>query len=203
MTHIDDDGFVRFDQVGGWDPVQLVGQRIVLDTRGGAVRGVIGRKAIHQLDEGERKQPPELKDMHIDIGAASGDEARGRVRIGDMGVIDVAPVEFPNNRVVSRSLDNRVGAYVAARVAQLVARGRRRTGRRAGTRGRAGGDRTERRTDLRLPAQAGRRDRGRRRPRQRHARAPQLGQETKHALGSGPVLVTRLDAQPEGLRAAV
>ena len=153
---------------GRWDPVQLVGQRIVLDTRGGAVRGVIGRKAIHQLDEGERKQPPELKNMHIDIGAASGDEARERVRIGDMGVIDVAPVELPNNRVVSRSLDNRVGAYVAARRRPARRRGRRRTRRRAGARGRAGGDRTERRTHLRLPAQAGRRDRGRRRPRQRH-----------------------------------
>src|SRR6202012_5450622 len=46
VTHIDDDGFVRFDQVGGWDPVQLVGQRIVLDTRGGPVRGVIGRGRV-------------------------------------------------------------------------------------------------------------------------------------------------------------
>ena len=109
VTHIDDEGFLRFGQVGGWDPVQLVGQRIVLDTRGGAVRGVIGRKAIHQLEEDERKRAPELKNLHIDIGAASGDEARELVRIGDMGVIDVAPVELPNGRVVSRSLDNRVG----------------------------------------------------------------------------------------------
>ena len=75
VTHIDDDGFLRFGQVGGWDPIQLVGQRILLDTRGGPVRGVIGRKAIHLLDEDERKQRPELKDLHIDIGAASGDEA--------------------------------------------------------------------------------------------------------------------------------
>ena len=57
--------------------------------RDGQVRGVIGRKAIHQLDEDERKKAPELKNLHIDIGAASGDEARERVRIGDTGVIDV------------------------------------------------------------------------------------------------------------------
>jgi endoglucanase len=121
VTHIDDEGFLRFGQVGGWDPIQLVGQRILLDTRGGPVAGVIGRKAIHQLDQDERKQAPELKGLHIDIGAASGDEARERVRVGDMGVIDVQPLELPNNRVVSRSLDNRAGCYVAARAAQLVA----------------------------------------------------------------------------------
>ena len=121
VTHIDDDGFLRFGQVGGWDPIQLVGQRIVLATRGGEVRGVIGRKAIHQLDQDERKRAPELKGLHIDVGAASGDEARELVRIGDMGVIDTQPLELPNGRVVSRSLDNRVGCFVAARAAQLVA----------------------------------------------------------------------------------
>jgi endoglucanase len=120
ITHIDDEGFLRFGQVGGWDPVQLVGQRIVLSTRGGEVRGVIGRKAIHQLEEDERKRVPELKSLHLDIGAASGDEARELVRVGDMGVIDVQPLELPNGRVVSRSLDNRAGCYVAARAAQLV-----------------------------------------------------------------------------------
>jgi len=121
ITHIDDDGFLRFGQVGGWDPVQLIGQRIVLDTAGGQVHGVIGRKAIHQMDDDDRKRAPELKNLHIDIGAASGDEAKKRVRIGDVGVIDVQPLELPNDRVVSRSLDNRVGCYVAARSAQLVA----------------------------------------------------------------------------------
>jgi len=121
ITHIDDEGFLRFGQVGGWDPIQLVGQRILLSTRNGELRGVIGRKAIHQLEEEERKRAPELKNLHIDIGASSGDDARERVRIGDTGVIDVQPLELANNLVVSRSLDNRVGCYVAARAAQLVA----------------------------------------------------------------------------------
>ena len=123
ITHIDDDGFLRFGQVGGWDPVQLVGQRILLDTLGGTVRGVIGRKAIHLMEEEDRKKGPELKGLHIDIGAASGDEAKERVRIGDTGVIDAEPLEFPNGRVVSRALDNRIGCYVAARGAQLVSEG--------------------------------------------------------------------------------
>lgn len=120
VTHIDDDGFLRFGQVGGWDPIILIGQRVVLDTLGGPVRGLIGRKAIHLLGEDERKKVPELKDLHIDIGAADGDEAKSRVRIGDVGVLDVQPLELPNDRIASRSLDNRVGCYVAARAAQIV-----------------------------------------------------------------------------------
>ncbi len=76
--------------------IQLVGQRILLDTLGGEpVRGVIGRKAIHQLDQDERKQAPELKALHIDVGAASGDEAHELVRVGDMGVIDVSAARAP------------------------------------------------------------------------------------------------------------
>ncbi|MBV9838881.1 MAG: M20/M25/M40 family metallo-hydrolase, partial [Solirubrobacterales bacterium] len=66
-------------------------------------------------------QVPELKDLHIDIGAQDGEEARKLVRIGDVAVIDVAPVELPNERLVSRALDNRVGCYVAAEAARLVA----------------------------------------------------------------------------------
>jgi putative aminopeptidase FrvX len=121
ITHIDDEGFLRFGQVGGWDPVNLVSQRVLLDTMHGPVRGVIGRKAIHLMDDDDRKKVPDLKGLHIDIGAADGDEARATVRIGDTGVLDVEPLELPNGRIVSRALDNRVGCYVAARAAQLVA----------------------------------------------------------------------------------
>ncbi len=121
VSHIDDDGYLRFGQVGGWDPIVLVGQRVELQTRGGPIGGIIGRKPIHLLKEDDRKRVPELKDLHIDIGAKDGDEARELVRIGDVAVIDAAPVLFRHDRVVSRSLDNRVGCYVAAETARLVA----------------------------------------------------------------------------------
>ncbi len=121
VTHIDDQGYLRFGQVGGWDPVVLVGQRVRLQTRQGPVPGVIGRKPIHLLKEEDRKKSPELKQLHIDIGAASGDEARRLVRIGDVAVIDVDPVELSNERLASRALDNRVGCYVAAETARMVA----------------------------------------------------------------------------------
>ncbi len=62
-----------------------------------------------------------MKDLHIDIGAKDGDEARELVRIGDVAVIDVGPMELRNDRVISRALDNRVGCYVAAQAARLIA----------------------------------------------------------------------------------
>ncbi|HET8979461.1 MAG TPA: M20/M25/M40 family metallo-hydrolase [Solirubrobacteraceae bacterium] len=121
VTHIEDEGYLRFGDVGGWDPLVLVGQRVSLTTRGGAIPGVIGRKPIHLIKPDEREKAPKIKDLHIDIGAKDADEAREMVRIGDVGVIDAAPLELPNGRVVSRSLDNRVGCYVAAEAARLVA----------------------------------------------------------------------------------
>ncbi|HEX8976521.1 MAG TPA: M20/M25/M40 family metallo-hydrolase [Solirubrobacteraceae bacterium] len=121
VSHIEDDGYLRFGEVGGWDPVVLVGQRIRIATRSGSVPGVIGRKPIHLLRGPDREKVPQVKDLHIDIGAKDGDEARSMVRIGDVGVIDVEPIEMPGDRVVSRALDNRIGCFVAAEAARLVA----------------------------------------------------------------------------------
>jgi putative aminopeptidase FrvX len=121
VSHIDDDGYLRFGQVGGWDAGVLIGQRVKLRTRNGDIVGVIGRKPIHLLKDEDRKKVPELKELHIDIGAKDGEEAAALVRIGDVAVIDAAPIDFRHGRVVSRSLDNRVGCYVAAEAARLVA----------------------------------------------------------------------------------
>jgi endoglucanase len=121
ISHIEDDGHLRFGEVGGWDPVVLVGQRIRIATRGGDIIGVIGRKPIHLIKSDERDRAPKIKDLHIDIGAKDADQARELVRIGDVGVIDVVPVELPNGRLAARALDNRVGCFVAAEAARLVA----------------------------------------------------------------------------------
>ena len=121
VHHIDDDGFLWFTSVGGWDPVILVGQRLEISTRNGPVTGVVGKKPIHLLNEEERRKAPELKHLHIDIGAKDGDDARSIVRVGDVAVIAGEPVELPNDRVISRSMDNRLGVYVAYEAARLVA----------------------------------------------------------------------------------
>lgn len=123
ISHIDDDGYLHFGEVGGWDPVILIGQRVRIAAREGSIPGVIGRKPIHLLKGPDREKVPQIKDLHVDIGAKDADQARELVRIGDVGVIDVEPELLPNDRLVSRALDNRIGCFVAAETARLVAQG--------------------------------------------------------------------------------
>jgi endoglucanase len=114
ITHVDEKGYLFFSPIGGWDPQVLVGQRIEVQGRNGPVIGVIGRdKPIHVLREEQKKQAVELRSLHIDIGAADRDGALELVAIGDPAVIAAAPVAIADGRLVSRSMDNRLGAYVA------------------------------------------------------------------------------------------
>jgi endoglucanase len=123
VSHVSDKGFLHVVRSGGWDPQVLVGQRVQVLTREGPVPGVVGRKPIHLLEGDERKKAVELKQLHVDVGARDGDEARELVREGDQVVIAAEPVELPNGRLVSRSLDNRLGVYVALEVARRVHEG--------------------------------------------------------------------------------
>ena len=120
VTHIDEKGLVRFSGVGGWDPQVLVGQRVRLQTENGEVVGVIGKKAIHVMEPEERKKVSEIKSLWIDVGANDADEAKEMVRIGDVGVVDQDLLELPNGRIASRSLDNRMGAFVVLEALQLL-----------------------------------------------------------------------------------
>jgi putative aminopeptidase FrvX len=121
VTHIDDKGYLAVTGVGGWDPGILVGQRVAVTTREGTIPGVVGKKPIHLLKPDERKVAAEMKDLHIDIGAKDGDEAKSMVRVGDVAVIAADPVELPNDRVIARAMDNRLGCFVAYEAARLVA----------------------------------------------------------------------------------
>src|SRR3984893_12655433 len=94
VTHIDDDGFMRFVGVGGWDAQILAGQRVRLMSKAASLPGAIGRKGSHLLRDEDRKRVPELRELHIDIGAKNGEEARELVRIGDVAVIAGEPVEL-------------------------------------------------------------------------------------------------------------
>lgn len=112
VVHIDDDGFVHFAPIGGWDSQVLVGQRVLIEGRHGPVLGVIGKKAIHLQKHEDREKVSKITDLWIDIGAKNKDEAGARVRVGDAAVLATSPHEFPNGRIVSRSIDNRIGAFV-------------------------------------------------------------------------------------------
>jgi putative aminopeptidase FrvX len=120
VTHVDDQGLVHFKGVGGWDPQVLVGQRIRLQTRSGELRGVIGKKAIHLMEAEDRKKASDIKSLWVDVGAKDAEEARGLVRVGDVGVIDQDLLDLPNDRLAARSLDNRTGAFVVLEALRLL-----------------------------------------------------------------------------------
>jgi putative aminopeptidase FrvX len=123
VTHVEEGGLLRFQGVGGWDPQVLVGQRVLVQTMNGVVPGVIGKKAVHVMEADERKKVSEINSLWIDIGAKDGDEAKGRVRVGDVAVVDQDVLELPNGRIASRSLDNRMGAFVVLEALRLLSEG--------------------------------------------------------------------------------
>jgi endoglucanase len=120
VTHISDDGLVHFRPIGGWSAEVLLAHRVEIGTQNGPVTGVVGRPRRKQK-KGETPPPLDLDELFVDIGAGDGEEARSLVRPGDPAVIAGEPVELPNERVVSRALDNRLGAYVALEAARRVA----------------------------------------------------------------------------------
>lgn len=112
VQYIDDDGFVYVGPIGGWDTQVLVGQRVRFASPKGDVLGVIGKKPIHLIKTSEREQASKFTDLWVDIGATNRADAEQRIGIGDPGVIDSRTLDFPNNRLVSRSIDDRIGAFV-------------------------------------------------------------------------------------------
>jgi len=120
VTYIGDDGLLAFSVLGGYDPEQMAGQRVLIAGRDGLVTGVVGRRALSR-DERRERQPLKHADLHIDIGASSREDAERRVRPGDVAVWEGEPIELANNRIASRALDDRLGAYAALEAARRVA----------------------------------------------------------------------------------
>ncbi len=112
ITYIDDDGFVYIAPIGGWDPQVLVAQRIRFVGRSGEVMGAVGKKPIHLMKPEEREKASKMTDLWVDIGATTRAQAEAVLSIGDAGVIDSRTLDFPNDRIVSRSIDDRIGAFV-------------------------------------------------------------------------------------------
>jgi len=112
VQYIDDDGYIYIAPIGGWDPQVLVGQRIRFLGAGGDVIGVVGKKPIHLMKAEDREHASKFSDLWVDIGAAKRAEAEERLSVGDAGVIDSRTHDFPNDRIVSRSIDDRIGAFI-------------------------------------------------------------------------------------------
>jgi endoglucanase len=127
VTYINKDGFIYFDTIGGHDRVMIPGRRVVIQTARGPVQGVTGKRAIHLMDEGDRKKLPEIHEVWIDIGARSKKEALERVSIGDT-VTHEAGFTLLNGSVgTARAFDNKVGAYIVGETLIRLAASRRKS----------------------------------------------------------------------------
>jgi endoglucanase len=112
LTYVNKDGFLYFDTIGGHDRTVISGRRVIIQTAHGTVKGVTGKRAIHLMDEADRKKVPEIHEIWIDIGARSKKDALARVAIGDVATYDHEFELFHGSIGAARAFDNKVGAYI-------------------------------------------------------------------------------------------
>lgn len=120
VKYINEKGFIYFAQIGGIDPLILVGQRVKIHTSKEVVLGVVGRRPIHLLRKEEEKKIPEISDLWIDIGVKNRKEAKKLVSIGDPITVAAGYQEIQKNLVISRGFDDRIGAFIVAETLRLL-----------------------------------------------------------------------------------
>jgi putative aminopeptidase FrvX len=120
VTHLGDDGLAALRPIGGFDPHVMLGQRVDVLARAGAVPGVVASR-FQKRKRGEDRKPLDHDDLFLDVGAKDGDELRELIRPGDAVVWHGAPLALRGERVASRSFDNRIGCYVALEAARRIA----------------------------------------------------------------------------------
>lgn len=107
ITLINSDGLLKFRTIGGIEARVLVGKRVRIGENG--VPGVIGYKPLHLQNSKERGGTVDKKQLTIDIGAKNKEQAESKVEIGDLAAFEYNPVEFGDNKLMAKALDNRVG----------------------------------------------------------------------------------------------
>jgi putative aminopeptidase FrvX len=106
VTSIEEDGFMKFSQVGGLHSFTLIAQRISFNN---GIEGVINTEV--DLESGQDYSKLSLDKLYIDIGASSRKEVIGKIEIGDMGVFKTEYYEN-DNTIISKALDDRIGCYI-------------------------------------------------------------------------------------------
>ena len=112
ITYVNKDGFIYFDTIGGHDRTVISGRRVIIQSAKGPVKGVTGKRAVHLMDEADRKKVPEIHEIWIDIGASSKKEALERISIGDPATYDHEFELIHGSVGTARAFDNKVGAYI-------------------------------------------------------------------------------------------
>lgn len=125
ITYVNNDGFLYFDTIGGHDRIVISGRRVIIQTEHGPIFGVTGKRAVHLMDESDRKKVPERHEMWIDIGVRSKKEALARVSIGDVATYDHELQLLNGSVATARAFDNKVGAYIAGETLIRLAQAKR------------------------------------------------------------------------------
>lgn len=120
VSHINGDGYLYFQSIGGHDANIVVGQRVFVHTQSGPLLGVIGKKPIHQMEDEERRRGTVLHDLFIDIGATGKAAVAERVTIGDPVTFAPGFVSLEGGLAVSHAFDNKVGAYAVSEAIRLL-----------------------------------------------------------------------------------
>jgi putative aminopeptidase FrvX len=119
IHYISDEGLLYFKTIGGHDSVIPVGQRVWVHGKE-RLPGIIGRKAIHLLEDDERKKKPEIKDLWIDIGASKREEAEQMVSLGDVVTYQYEFQHLMGDRATARGFDNKMGSFIVAEALRLL-----------------------------------------------------------------------------------
>src|SRR5437762_10438624 len=120
VNFINPEGYIYVRKLGGVDPAITKAQRVVIHTRTGSVRGVVGNVAPHLMKEEPDKKPPKIHDLFIDIGVANRDEAQKLVRVGDPITLEDEFQLLRGDLAISRAFDNRVGTFAVAEALRLL-----------------------------------------------------------------------------------
>jgi tetrahedral aminopeptidase len=120
VRYVNDEGFLYFGPVGGWDAEVVIGQRVTIQTAAGPLRGVISKRAIHLMDEEDRKKKSELENLWIDIGAADRAEAERLVAIGDPVTMAAGFERLQGELATAKSFDNRMAVFMVAETLRLL-----------------------------------------------------------------------------------
>lgn len=114
VKYIDDDGFIYFGTIGGFDQGIIPGRRVNIQTANGSIPGVIGKGPIHLMSDADRNKVSRVEDMCIDIGARDRDEAESLITIGDPITYTYDFMELRNGLAVARAFDDRIGSFMVA-----------------------------------------------------------------------------------------
>lgn len=120
VRYVDDNGFIYFSAIGGVDTGVIAGQRLYIHTKGGPVLAVVGKTAVHLLDEEQRKKTLKIHEYWLDIGAKNKKEAVKKVSIGDAITFAFTYEELDKDIVASRSFDNKAGSFIVAEVIRAL-----------------------------------------------------------------------------------